>query len=259
MAQDSTQNRSNISEATEIDTGQSLGSYLQRERLKKQITLEEIAEQTRINLTTLQAIESNDRSKMPAEVFSKGFIKIYAKLLGLDVQDVLERYDREMALTDEDSIRNHDVFYNEKMAESSAFSPGKVFLFLLLLGLIALGSYFFFSSESPQPRRSTLVFPPENIPAATPAMQKENAPRPSPAEQKSLQWPAGNGSGAAIEPFSETPPAAGVSGNRQESALPQSGDTQPQPPATPPLTGAPAGATAGSSAIAEQTGPSSSP
>jgi cytoskeleton protein RodZ len=259
MAQDSTQNRSNISEATEIDTGQSLGSYLQRERLKKQITLEEIAEQTRINLTTLQAIESNDRSKMPAEVFSKGFIKIYAKLLGLDVQDVLERYDREMALTDEDSIRNHDVFYNEKMAESSAFSPGKVFLFLLLLGLIALGSYFFFSSESPQPRRSTLVFPPENTPAATPAMQKENAPRPSPAEQKSLQWPAGNGSGAAIEPFSETPPAAGVSGNRQESALPQSGDTQPQPPATPPLTGAPAGATAGSSAIAEQTGPSSSP
>lgn len=259
MAQDSTQNRSKISEATEIDTGQSLGSYLQRERLKKQITLEEIAEQTRINLTTLQAIESNDRSKMPAEVFSKGFIKIYAKLLGLDVQDVLERYDREMALTDEDSIRNHDVFYNEKMAESSAFSPGKVFLFLLLLGLIALGSYFFFSSESPQPRRSTLVFPPENNPAATPAMQKENTPRPSAAEQKSLQWPAGNGGGAAIEPFSETPPPAGVSGNRQESALPQSDNTQPQPPATPPLTGAPAGATAGSSAIADQTGPPSSP
>jgi len=257
MAQDSTQNRSKNSEATEIDTGQSLGSYLQRERLKKQITLEEIADQTRINLTTLQAIENNDRGKMPAEVFSKGFIKIYAKLLGLDVQDVLERYDREMALTDEDSIRNHDVFYNEKMAESSAFSPGKVFLFLLVLALIALGCYFFFSSESSQPRRSTLVFPPENNPAATPAMQKQNAPRPS-AEQNSLQWPAGNGNGAAIEPFAEPPPPAGVSGNRQESALPPSGGSQPQPPATPPLT-APAGATAGSSAIAVQTGPSSSP
>ena len=259
MAQDSTQNRSKISEATEIDTGQSLGSYLQRERLKKQVSLEEVAEFTCINLTTLQAIESNDRGKMPAEVFSRGFVKIYAKFLGLDVQDAIERYDREMALTDEDSIRNQDVFYNEKMAESSVFSPGKVFLFLLMLGLIALGFYFFFDSESPQPRRSTLVFPPENTPAATPAMQKENAPRPSAAEQKSLQWPAGNGSGAAIEPFSEPPPAAGVSGNRQESALPQSGGTQPQPPATPPLTGAPAGAPAGSSAIADQTGPSSFP
>ena len=256
MVQDSTQNRSKISDATEIDTGQSLGSYLQRERLKKQVSLEEVAEFTCINLTTLQAIESNDRGKMPAEVFSRGFVKIYAKFLGLDVQDAIERYDREMALTDEDSIRNQDVFYNEKMAESSVFSPGKVFLFLLLLGLIALGFYFFFDSESPQPRRSTLVFPPENKPAATPAMQKENAPRPSSADQSTLQWPASNGGGAAIEPFSDTAaPNGGVSADRQGNTLPQSAASQPQqPPASPP-TGAPAGGTA---AIADQTGPPSS-
>jgi cytoskeleton protein RodZ len=229
MAQDSTQSRSKISDATEIDTGQSLGGYLQRERVKQGYTLDDIAEQTRINLTTLQAIESNDRARMPAEVFSKGFIKIYAKFLGLDVQDAMERYDREMAQTDEDSIRNHDVFYNEKLAESSIFSPGKVFLFLLLLGLIILGSYLFFSSESPQPRRSTLVFP-EDKPAAAPAQQKENAP----AGQNTLQWPADNGAGAVIEPFTEPPPAAPAAADREANPRPpQSAATQPQP--QPPL------------------------
>jgi|GEM_PF-2871154 len=155
MAQDSQHNRSKINDSTDTDTGQSLGSYLQRERIKKQFSLEEIAEQTCINIGTLRAIESNDRSKMPAEVFSRGFIKLYAKFLGLDQQEVLERYEREMAHTDEENIRNHDVFYNEKLAESSYFfSLPKIFIILVLLALIALGYYFFLSSDPGTIRRS---------------------------------------------------------------------------------------------------------
>ncbi|MCK9297183.1 MAG: helix-turn-helix domain-containing protein [Desulfobulbaceae bacterium] len=155
MAQDSQHNRSKINESTDTDTGPSLGSYLQRERLKKQFSLEEVAEQTCINIGTLRAIESNDRSKMPAEVFSRGFIKLYAKLLGVDQQDVLERYDREMGQSEEENIRNHDVFYNEKLAESSSFfSLRKIFFLLILLALFALGYYFFISSEPGTASRS---------------------------------------------------------------------------------------------------------
>jgi len=157
MAQDSQHNRSKINDSTDTDTGPSLGSYLQRERLKKQFSLEEVAEQTCINIGTLRAIESNDRSKMPAEVFSRGFIKLYAKFLGIDQQDVLERYDREMGQSEEENIRNHDVFYNEKLAESSSFlSLRKIFFLLILLALFALGYYFFLSSESPTSHRSSL-------------------------------------------------------------------------------------------------------
>ncbi|MBU0909329.1 MAG: helix-turn-helix domain-containing protein [Proteobacteria bacterium] len=156
MAQDSQHNRSKINDSTDTDTGPSLGSYLQRERIKKQFSLEEIAEQTCINIGTLRAIESNDRSKMPAEVFSRGFIKLYAKFLGIDQQEVLERYDREMGQSDEENIRNHDVFYNEKLAESSSFlSLRKIFFLLILLALFALGYYFFLYSESPTSRRSS--------------------------------------------------------------------------------------------------------
>jgi cytoskeleton protein RodZ len=260
MAQDSTQNRPKISDITEIDTGQSLGSYLQRERLKQQYTLDEIAEQTRINLTTLQAIESNDRHKMPAEVFSKGFIKIYAKFLGLDVQDAMERYDKEMALTDEDSISNHDVFYNEKLAESSIFSLGKLFFCLLLLALIALGYYFFLYSESPQPRRSTLSFQDENQSTATPAMEKENIPRPSSAEQNTSRLPAGDEGAPAPEPLADdaTPPPGGALSDKHENILPQPGSDKPQPREAPPLTKAPVSENTGSSGFTGQAGQPSS-
>ncbi|MCB2183157.1 MAG: DUF4115 domain-containing protein [Desulfobulbaceae bacterium] len=149
MTQDSKLNRSkNHDQSDTADTGPSLGNFLQRERLKKQFTLEEVAEKTCIHITTLKAIENNDRAKMPAEVFARGFIKLYADFLGLDKQDVLERYDRERGNIDEDGTHSNDLLSSEKMAESTSYL-GKFFLLFILLALIGLGYYFYQSSQEP--------------------------------------------------------------------------------------------------------------
>lgn len=73
----------------------SLGEYLKREREKKGITLEEAAKTTKIRKTYLQAIEEGNFD-VQSEVFVKGFLKSYAQFLGLDITDVLERYNREI-------------------------------------------------------------------------------------------------------------------------------------------------------------------
>jgi transcriptional regulator with XRE-family HTH domain len=69
-----------------------LGRYLQDARNERGIDLREAAQQTRISIQYLQALESEDFSKLPGEVFVRGFLKNYGKFLSLDESEVMKRY-----------------------------------------------------------------------------------------------------------------------------------------------------------------------
>lgn len=69
-----------------------LGDYLKQAREKKGVSFEQISSQTRIQEYHLQALESEDFAKLPAKVFAKGFVRSYAKALGLDEEEVLQRF-----------------------------------------------------------------------------------------------------------------------------------------------------------------------
>ena len=71
---------------------ESIGDYLKRERELRNITLEEVANATRINIGILRNIEEGQAERLPAEVFVRGFIRCYAQYIGLDPNDVLLRY-----------------------------------------------------------------------------------------------------------------------------------------------------------------------
>lgn len=70
----------------------SLGSYLRREREHRQISLAELAQTTRIPIRILEQLESDDHARLPADVFVRGFLRSYARVLGVDEQHVLARY-----------------------------------------------------------------------------------------------------------------------------------------------------------------------
>jgi len=72
----------------------SLGTYLRYERELRQISLEEISQMTRIPLRTLQHIEDDELDRLPGDVFVRGFLKSYARCVGLDTEHVLDRLER---------------------------------------------------------------------------------------------------------------------------------------------------------------------
>ena len=72
---------------------ETLGQYLKRERTLRQINLEEISAATKIHLRVLKKLEDDDYASLPAPTFVKGFLKSYAKYLGLDPEDVAYRYE----------------------------------------------------------------------------------------------------------------------------------------------------------------------
>jgi cytoskeletal protein RodZ len=69
-----------------------LGSYLRVAREARGLDLRDAAQQTRISIGYLKAIEDEDFSKLPGEVFVRGFLKSYARFLGLPDDEVMKRY-----------------------------------------------------------------------------------------------------------------------------------------------------------------------
>jgi len=70
----------------------SLGQELKRERELRGISLQEIADSTRINLRFLQAIEDDRLHLIPGRFFVRAILRSYARTIGLDENQVLNRY-----------------------------------------------------------------------------------------------------------------------------------------------------------------------
>jgi cytoskeletal protein RodZ len=69
-----------------------LGELLKETRQSKEVSLEKVEEELRIRKKYLQALEEEDFSIMPPEVYVKGFLRNYAIYLGLDLQEVKALY-----------------------------------------------------------------------------------------------------------------------------------------------------------------------
>ena len=76
----------------EIPEDISLGIFLKKSREERHIELDEVVEATRIRRHNLEAIENEEWSKLPSQVFIKGFLKSYAEFLGLDKETVIHHY-----------------------------------------------------------------------------------------------------------------------------------------------------------------------
>ena len=71
---------------------ETLGQYLRREREARNISLEDIPVATRISSPFIRALEENDFDFFSQKEAIPGYLKLYARHLGLDYDDVLRRY-----------------------------------------------------------------------------------------------------------------------------------------------------------------------
>ncbi|NCQ59643.1 MAG: helix-turn-helix domain-containing protein [Myxococcales bacterium] len=62
---------------------------LKAEREIRQISLEEVAQVTRIPLSSLRRLEAGELEALPGEVFVRGFLRSYARALDLDPERIL--------------------------------------------------------------------------------------------------------------------------------------------------------------------------
>ena len=71
---------------------ESVGAILRREREAQDKTVEDVAKSTRISEQIIAALEDDRFSALPAAVYVKGHLRTYARALGLDEDQIVEKY-----------------------------------------------------------------------------------------------------------------------------------------------------------------------
>ena len=66
-------------------------------RRNRGVSLEQIADSTKISIRSLQAIEQGEFRKLPGGIYNTSYIKQYAQAIDYDESILLEFYHREMA------------------------------------------------------------------------------------------------------------------------------------------------------------------
>ena len=166
------------------------GEELRRERLIREVSLEEISTATKISVRLLTALEKSDLSRLPAPVFTRGFIRSYSRHLGLDPDEMVNAYLADLAPdkgrdggSKKGGLRSRFLRGRRAAASTIVISVTAI---LLLLGLIA------------RPERRGSATTPIVARHSPPVSFKNVSVSPGPAP--SIQ-----------EPAVESPKAAGVS------------------------------------------------
>jgi cytoskeletal protein RodZ len=130
------------------------GSNLQRVRLEKSLTLEEVTQATRISLANLRAIESMTYERLPADIFTKGQITLYGNFLGLDGRQIARQF-----FIERDGGKESDSFHKKKLkhhsltpkllAEPTHISSATIAGILLLLIVLSITGFCMYTSWNP--------------------------------------------------------------------------------------------------------------
>lgn len=72
------------------EAGEGPGAALQAAREARQLSVPEVADQLKLSSAVVTALEANDWDRLPAQVFVRGYVRAYARLMGLDDEELLD-------------------------------------------------------------------------------------------------------------------------------------------------------------------------
>lgn len=81
--------------AAAVQPPQTIGEALRRARDAAGLTLQDVADRTKVRPGILREIDADAHEKLPALTYSLGFVKAYARTVGMDPAAAAERYRRE--------------------------------------------------------------------------------------------------------------------------------------------------------------------
>jgi cytoskeleton protein RodZ len=202
------------------------GAQLKQERERQGVTLEEISLSTKIGTRMLRALEEEHFDQLPGGIFNKGFIRAYARCLGMDEDQAVADY---LAATGATPLAKKFEINDQApildpppRADNGDGLPWGAFAVVLLIVALGFAGWGFYSRESEGATPDSNP-PVANSSTAAPAAHAE----PAPSEQK----PAQITDSSASAPQTDQQPAATKSAADLASSS-AAGVTASNPPAT---------------------------
>jgi cytoskeleton protein RodZ len=151
-------------DTVEPETASGLGSLLKEGREKKGLNYEEMAQITKLRAYALEALENEAWHLLPPPVFVRGFIKSYAKALGLGESKLLDLYQGTLS---------HDVASSpQKISPPKRTKKGLIFVLIVLFVLLAVSLNLWMGKPSSEPATDQTR---KEIPSKLPRRVEERA------------------------------------------------------------------------------------
>ena len=158
-----------------------MGAYLRAARTEQRVSLERAAQDTKIKADFLMRMES-DEFDFIAPAYARGFLRSYARFLGLDDEPFLEEFDRRFGTGPVDTVQMvaQDRARTSKVKDHSPFSRWTIVLVLAAGVLLALGLIGYFAPQ-PNRDRGARVAARTESPSPTFTPEETKSPSPSPS------------------------------------------------------------------------------
>lgn len=121
------------------------GERLRAARESAGLTLEQVAAETRIPVRHLETIEAGKFSSLPGRTYAVGFSRTFAKLVGLDQDEIVEQVRDELGVEAADYHESAAGAY-EPGDPNRAPTGGLVWMSLVAIVLLLAGGYAFYNS-----------------------------------------------------------------------------------------------------------------
>jgi cytoskeleton protein RodZ len=205
------------------------GTRLKREREKRSITLEDVSVSTKISLRMLRALEEERFEQLPGGIFNKGFVRAYARHLGIDedqaVADYLESAGETMPKVPQATAEIPSADTPDERPEGPANIPWGTLAIALLLIALGLSLWSFYArqanrrlQETPaaQPQPTSSNSNPSNsnsIPANAPSTATGSSSSQGPSAMTGLYASGKSRAGSELDPGIEPHDGSGIAGS----------------------------------------------
>ncbi|ALE17328.1 Transcriptional regulator in cluster with unspecified monosaccharide ABC transport system [Altererythrobacter epoxidivorans] len=169
--------------AAETPSRDGAGTILRKTREAKGLTLDQVASETRIPVRHLEVMEEGDFANLPARTYATGFARTYAKMLGLDAEEIVAKVREELAV-EGDGYRERGSTFEPgdpaKIPSAGLAWAGGIAAILLVAGAIAFYSTYYGAGTGPDPLQVEAPAVTEQVAAApADAAQSDKAAIPS--------------------------------------------------------------------------------
>ncbi len=162
-----------------------IGEQLRQAREAAGFSLEQVEQATRIRRVFLIALEEERLDALPDPAYARGFVRNYARFVGLDPEPLVEAYGRAVHAPDVEAplLLNEPLFDRARMGLKSAL---RTILIILVVAAVAWGGYsYFYLGQVPWPLNqipALAYLPGPATPTPTPTMaaaDPTNTPAPA--------------------------------------------------------------------------------
>jgi len=198
---------------------ESIGEFFRQVRETKGLTIDEVASKTRIRTDFVKALEDGNFAKLPDQVFARGFVRSYARSLGLDEDDAIHRFDQSAGAYYDKHVERERLRVRQAEEERKRKANRKAVAIAIGIAIITLIFLLSREQSSLLVRRSSSDVPvsaakrtPPPIPEAQdgpPSQQVEPAPSaPKAKPSESPVVPAETAVKKTVEPVTSSVPTA---------------------------------------------------